>query len=62
MRKPETIKRQIAKYEQKMHERTKSRRVSAGALNRDVANFSHRIMLLEQELKEATDRPLPDLK
>jgi hypothetical protein len=53
MRKPGTIRKEINKYEQKMHERTKNRRVSAGALNRDVANISHKIMLLKRELNES---------
>ena len=56
MRKPETIRKQIAKYEAKAVERIRLGRLrggSAGAFNRDLDCISHKIRLLKQELKAA---------
>ena len=53
MRKPDTIREYIRKTEEKMYLRTKSRRVSAGALNRDIARMSIHLSILRAELRRS---------
>lgn len=53
MRKPDTIREYIRKKENQMYQRTKSRRVSAGSLNRDVSSMSIHLSILRAELRRS---------
>lgn len=53
MRKPDTIRGYIRKTEDQMYRRTKARRVSAGALNRDISDMSIRLSILRAELRRS---------
>jgi hypothetical protein len=55
MRKPATIRKYIEKTEAAMYARTKARRVSAGALNRDISSIGIRLEILRGELKRSLE-------
>lgn len=48
-----TIRKEIFIIEAKMLEYSKKSRISSGAYKRDMANFSHKIRLREQEIERA---------